>query len=521
MIPVVTTAEMRNIDEQAIQSDVTTGFSYMQKAGMGLYDAVAQMNLNRTISEIAIVCGKGNNGGDGYVVGRLLLDKGYRVMCFGLCEGESLHGEARLAFDEYIAKEGNFFHIDDTADLEGFGRFALIVDALLGTGVQGNPRGLYAEVINLINKSQKPVIAVDTPSGLNNDTGQPSTPAVIAHATVTMGYPKLGQLFFPGRTLIGDLIIKDLGYPMEIAERNSSHLFLPTEKDFRNLVPARKPAGSKFDHGLVCMLCGSRGMVGSAALAALAALRSGCGMVHCAVPESVMPIVSTKVTEPVLHAVAETAEGTPAARNCDDLLTLAASMQAVLIGPGISHNAETGTLVRGMISGATIPVVLDADGINAFKGHSEELKNHTADLIITPHQGEWGRLFGKLPSDPAARIDALVKKAEEFSMTILFKGNPTIVAMTDGKACILPVGNSGMATAGAGDVLSGIIVSLIAQGCSPPDAAVLGAAIHGLAGEKASSNLGEYSVIAGDIINSIHEVLSLLFPGKVYHILSE
>ncbi len=508
MIPVVTTAEMRRIDEQAIQGDVATGFSYMQKAGMGLYDTVSQMGLSRNSDEIAIVCGKGNNGGDGYVVGRLLLDKGYYVMCFGLCEGESLTGEARRAFNEYIAKEGNYFHIDDAADLEGFGRYSLIIDALLGTGVQGNPRGLFAEVIKVINLSGKPVVAVDTPSGLNNDTGQPAHPAVKADYTVTMGYPKIGQLFYPGRSLIGKLVIKDLGYPLEIAERNSSGLYLPAQGDFEKLVPPRKPAGSKFDHGLVCMLCGSRGMTGSAELAAMAALRSGCGMVHCAVPESIVPVLSAKVTEPVLHAFAETPEGSLASSNSDALLQLASSMQAALIGPGISHSSDTSKLVRELLVTISIPVVLDADGINAFKGYTKKLKKHAHDVILTPHKKEWERLFDLPPSEPAALINTIAQKAQEFSMTVIFKGNPSIVASPVGKVVVLPVGNSGMATAGSGDVLSGIVVSLMAQGCTPFDAAVLGTAIHGFSGEIASKAVGEYSVIASDLTNNIPAVFN-------------
>ncbi len=508
MIPVVTTAEMRSIDEKAIQGDVATGFSYMQKAGMGLYDAVVQMGLECKTDEIAIVCGKGNNGGDGYVVGRLLLDKGYSVMCFGLCEGEALAGEARHAFDEYIIKEGNFFHIDDSADLEGFGRFSLIIDALLGTGVQGNPRGLYADVIKAINLSGKPVLAVDTPSGLNNDTGLPARPAVNASCTVTMGYPKIGQLFYPGRSLLGKLVIKDLGYPVELAERNNSQLYLPEKDDFQKLIPPRKPAGSKFDHGLACLLCGSRGMIGSAALASAAALRTGCGMVHCAVPESVVPVMSTKVTEPVLHAITETLEGTPASAAADTISQLASSMQAACIGPGISHNQDTTVLVRKLIATITIPVVLDADGINAFKGCVDELRGHASDIILTPHRGEWERLFGPLPSEPVLLIDAIEQKAREFSLIVVFKGNPSIVVSPDGKKIVLPVGNSGMATAGCGDVLSGILVSLLAQGCTPFDAAILGTALHGYAGELASRELGEYSVIAGDLIHYIHTALN-------------
>jgi NAD(P)H-hydrate epimerase len=516
MIPVVTTEQMRLIDDQSIGGDRATGYSYMVKAGMGLFDAVVEMNLNRDKDEIAIVCGKGNNGGDGYVVGRMLIDKGYNIMCYGLSDGESLSGEARVAYDDYIAAEGNYFHIDDIADLEGFGRFTLIIDALLGTGVKGAPRGLYAELIKLIRTSAKPVISVDTPSGLNNNTGQPSKPAVKADCTVTMGFPKIGQLFYPGRSFIGKLIIKDLGYPFEVVEKNGSSTFLPTLDDLKSLLPPRKPAGSKFDHGLALLLCGSKGMTGSAELASQAALRSGCGMVHLAIPESIVSILSTKLTEPVLHPIAETPKGTPAYKNAGPIIEKSASMQAALIGPGISFNFSTCRLVRDLAAKLLIPVVLDADGINAFKGHTKELKKHSHELVITPHIKEYERIFSTLPSEPNLLIEQLVKNAKALSMTIVLKGNPTVVADKGGKTYILPVGNSGMATAGSGDVLSGIITSLIAQGCKPVDAAVLGAAVHGLAGEKASEKYGEYSVVAGDLVEYIPVVLKNLSPIVTY-----
>jgi NAD(P)H-hydrate epimerase len=291
-------------------------------------------------------------------------------------------------------------------------------------------------------------------------------------------------------------------------------MFLPAFQDLKQMVPPRKPGGSKFDHGLVFMLCGSRGMLGSATLAAMSALRTGCGMVHCAVPHSAIPILSVKLTEPVLYSTEETAEGTPSSKGCDSLVERASSMQVALIGSGISHHPDTGLLVRNLLSKIPIPVVLDADGINAFKEHVNEIKKHKNALIITPHRREWERLFGTVPGNPVDLIGHLSQKAKEYSITIVFKGSPTIVADSRGKSYILPVGNSALATAGSGDVLSGIIASLIAQGCSPLDASILGVSIHGLAGEMASEKMGEYSVIASDLVEYISGVLNKLSPSK-------
>jgi len=511
MIPVVTTDQMRTIDQKSIQCNTDIGYSLMKKAAMGVFNVISRMNLNAQDEEIAIICGKGNNGGDGYALGKILIDKGYKVMCYGLCEGETLHGEAHLAFEEYTAQGGNYFYIDDSADLkEGLERFSIIVDALLGTGAKGEPRGLYAEVISVICSSGKPVIAIDTPSGLDNNTGLISPFTVKADYTVTMGFPKTGQFFFPGRHYTGRLIIHSLDYPEEIVEQTRPCAWLPGIDDLRRLLPRRKAAGAKHDHGLTFLLCGSKGMCGSVSLAANAALRAGCGMVHCAVPESIFDTVSIKLTEPVLYPLIETEDGTSSELNSEWIIEKSRTMNSLCIGPGLSHNKSTAALVRKLITSVSIPVILDADGINAFKDNTNELKKHSSDLIITPHKKEYERLFGPVPQDPTALITELIELSSAYSMTIIYKGNPTIVSTTSSKAYIIPAGNSAMATAGSGDVLTGIVTSLVAQGCSNTDAAILGVGIHGLSGELASDELSEYSVIASDLISYLPDVFSML-----------
>lgn len=506
MIRIVTTAQMREIDKLSIGDKREVGFSFMLKAGIGLFDLIERLEIRKDIDEIAIVCGKGNNGGDGYVLGRLLVDNGYKVMCFGLCEGESLLGEARQAYDEYVTVEGNFFHIDDIADLEDFGRFTIIIDALLGTGIKGNPHGLYAEIIRHINASKKIVLAVDTPSGLNNDTREPGNVVVEADYTVSMGFPKIGQMFYPARSYLGETSIRELGYPIEIVEKESCSVFLPQKSDYKKILPERKPSGSKFEHGLALLVCGSKGMVGALTLASMSALRSGCGMVHSVVPQSLLSLASTKMTESVFHPVGETSVGSLGVKSVDKIVELSKSMQVALIGPGISHVSETSKLVLKLVQKLTIPIVLDADGINAFKGKEEDLKKHVCELVITPHEKEWERIFGNLSNEPWQRVKQLAEVAGEYNCTIVYKGNPTIVSGHSGKTFIMPVGNSALATAGSGDVLSGIIASLIAQGTPSEKAAILGVAIHGRAGELAGKDLTEYSVIASDLIDYIPDV---------------
>jgi len=503
VIPIVTVAQMRALDEEAISHDLTKGYSYMLKAGTGLFDAVRTMLPDRD-GEIAVVCGKGNNGGDGYVAARLLLEAGRRVMCFSLCAAEELQGEARIAFNEYIESKGNFLILDDTGELASLSRYRLIIDAMLGTGARNDPHGLCAMAIEAINESKVPVIAVDTPSGLNNDTGMPGSPCIRATVTVTMGFPKIGLFFYPGRSYAGRLAIQELGYPDELVESWKPSLFFPAVENLSGILPPRKPAGSKFDHGLALLLAGSRGMAGSATLVANAAMRTGCGMTHLAAPESIIPALACKLTETVLHPIPETAAGTASLSAMKFLREKASGMQALCVGPGLSHNEETGELVRELVANVTLPAVLDADGLNAYKGRSGELGRHGGDLIITPHRGEWQRLFGDLPEAPLQRIDLLKEKAAALRLVVLLKGAPSIVADPLGSAWILPFGNSCLAKAGSGDVLSGIIVSLLAQGAEAAHAAILGAWLLGETGELASRRLGEYSVTASDVVGSLH-----------------
>jgi NAD(P)H-hydrate epimerase len=504
---------MRAIDQASIKGDLNTGYSYMLKAGMGLFLAVKDIAPLAGDGEIAVVCGKGNNGGDGYVVARLLLEAGYRVMCFSLCDTRELRGEAARALDEYIARKGNILVIDDAGALPGFGRYRLIVDAMLGTGAKGDPHGLCAMAIRAVNESEIPVVAVDTPSGLENDTGVPGNPCIRAVATITMGYPKIGLYWHPGRDLAGRLIVHDLGYPDEIVEERAGSCFTPDIRYLRTLLPPRKPAGSKFDHGLALLVCGSRGMTGSAILAAAAAMRTGCGMTHCAASESIVELLSQHLVETVIHPIAETIAGSPDIAAAKRIVELSASMQALCIGPGISHDPSTSALVKELVSSVALPIILDADGINAFKGDAGSLAAHRGELVITPHRGEWKRLFGALPHEPAALIEAVRTVAMRCRMTVLLKGSPSIVAEPGGKTVILPFGNSALAKAGSGDVLSGIIVSLLAQGASVTDAAILGSFLHGEAGMIASNNLGEYSVIARDVVESIAPAI-LHLTGK-------
>jgi len=293
----------------------------------------------------------------------------------------------------------------------------------------------------------------------------------------------------------------------KINERQPVRVSCPDSGFLRRALPARKEHGSKYDHGLALLVCGSRGMSGSAALAAEAALRTGCGMVHLAVPESLVDVLAVKVTEPVLHPLAETVSGSSAASALNEILSLSERMDALCIGSGLSRDAETALLVRELVGKINKPTVLDADGLNAFAGYLPEFAKHAGEIVITPHMGEWKRLFCELPDNIVGRINTLKDLAARYNINILLKGSPSIAAGAKGDAFLLPYGNSSLAKAGTGDVLSGIIVSLMAQGCPCFEAAVLGAYLHGEAGRLASKKFTEYGVLASDLMRHIPKVI--------------
>ncbi|MDR2596727.1 MAG: NAD(P)H-hydrate dehydratase [Treponema sp.] len=507
---IFTAAGMKRVDQLAINGNIDTGYSYMCTAGRYIYQAaLAMLDGNKNI---AVICGKGNNGGDGYVAARMLQEAGINVDCFSVCDTKDLNGEASLAFKDYIElKNGIVRIITFNEQLPDFNNYSLIIDAMLGIGAKGEPHGLYANVIKAVNDSKVSVLAVDAPSGLDCDNGKCTSICIKADCTVAAGFYKMGQFFYPGRSNVGNLQIADLGYPADIVEEQSAGIFFPDNNCFNRILPARKETGSKIDHGLAFLLCGSRGMSGAAALASMSALRSGCGMVHLAVPESLVDTLAVKVTEPVLHPLAETASGACAASALNEVLLLCERMDALCVGSGLSRDPQTAFIVRELIGKTDKPAVIDADGLNAFAGCLPEFAGHKGEIVITPHMGEWKRLFGELradcPDEPLDRINKLRRCADQFNVNILLKGSPSLAVSAKGTAVILPFGNSSLAKAGTGDVLSGIIVSLIAQGCSCFEAVILGAYLHGEAGRLASTDLTEYSVLASDLMRYIPEVI--------------
>jgi hydroxyethylthiazole kinase-like uncharacterized protein yjeF len=510
LIPVVTANEMRAIDEETIREYVP-GLTLMERAGKGVADAITENLKPRKTTAIVIICGKGNNGGDGFVVSRLLKKRGYRVKTYLIGKTATVRGDAAANLKRCIKGRIKVEELDRgamsalAADLAGAD---IIVDAIFGTGFAGEPRGLARDVIAMINASPAYRVAVDIPSGVDASTGE-AVLAVDAHLTVTMALPKRGHLLFPGRALTGDLIVHDIGVPPEVVMRTGISTFALGKSDVARALPVRSPRAHKWTCGFVAAVCGSTGFTGAATLTAVSALRSGAGLVTLAVPRSLNPIMEIKLTEVMTLPVAETAEGTLALKAKAALRGFIEKADAVAIGPGLSQNPETVRLVRSFVPKIGKPCVLDADGINAFAGHARKLKSLPFPLVVTPHAGEAARLLDADKDEIAGHpVDFAAQAARDLGLVMVLKGAPTVIAGPGGDTYINPTGNQGLATAGSGDVLTGIIAGLMAQGVAPIEAAYSGVYIHGLLGDMLLEEKGYFGFLAGELAEKIPQAVA-------------
>ncbi|MBU8934422.1 MAG: NAD(P)H-hydrate dehydratase [candidate division Zixibacteria bacterium] len=512
----VTSEQMRRIDSETINNYGIPGPELMENAGRGIARQLANLVIgNVRGTSIAIICGKGNNGGDGFVVGRYLSEMGAEVRFYFIGPIDKLSHDARLNFDRAAGSGMNLEEVTSIDHLPPQLECDYLIDAIFGTGFAGTPRGLTGELIDYINRQETAtIIAVDMPSGLNADTGQHDGSVVRADFTFSLALPKYGLYVTPGRELAGHVRIVPIGVPDEVIDRCNLSTSLITQEMVTTKLPERKPDGHKGDFGKLFVLAGSIGMTGAAALAAKAALRSGCGLVMIGCPKTMLPIIASLVAEATSFPLPDVAKkGTLALRGLGGVRKLAAEHSAVAVGPGIGTHHETAELIRRLLSNLDKPTVIDADGINAFAGKTDLLKacTDTAELIITPHPGEFKRLTGQaVPDDIHERIPLAISSAKELNCILVLKGSPTLVASPDGSCYLNPTGNNGMATGGSGDVLTGAIGSLLAQGMSTIDAAICGTYLHGLAGDFAAMELSERSMIAGDIVDFLPEAFSLL-----------
>ena len=504
---IATSQEMQNIDRRAGEEFGIPTLLLMENAALGVVRLVEEMYGPVKGKKITIVCGKGNNGGDGLAAARQLYNRGARVQVYLLPEQTALKGDAAVNLDIAL-KMGIEFYSRDKYDMQAL-RISLnhshvIIDAILGTGLSSPVTGEYGEVIGLINDSGRPVVAVDIPTGINSDTGEVMGGAVKAAATVSFALPKRGHLLYPGSEFTGGLHVVDISIPRAAIEKESIYLHLLTEEGMRELIPPRAAESHKGSFGHVLVIAGSIGKGGAAAMTALSCLRSGAGLVTLAVPESVQPIVAEKVTEVMTCPLAETDEKTIALSAMEKILDLSRDKEVLAIGPGLTTHKETAEITRRLIKEIEAPIVIDADAINALAGHLDVLRDRRFPTILTPHPGEMGRLAGKGSADVQRdRIGMARAFATAHGVYLILKGAHTVIAEPSRGVHLSPTGNPGMATAGTGDALTGIIAGLIAQGMVISAAVRLGVYLHGLAGDMAAKDIGMVGMIAGDLIARI------------------
>ncbi|MBI5848354.1 MAG: NAD(P)H-hydrate dehydratase [Nitrospirae bacterium] len=510
---VVTAEQMRNIDRLTIERYGIPGTVLMERAGLSLAEKVRLLFDKK---KAVVLAGGGNNGGDGIAAARNLHNWGWHVRVLLMLREDRLSPDClaqyRMAKHSGVAIE--FRKGVTEKDLHG----ALVIDALLGTGINKDVTSYMAEAIRFLNAADVKVVAVDIPSGISSDSGQIMGAAVQADYTVTFGLPKIGHILYPGAQYCGQLAIEDIGFPEELLSVDSLGCETIEKKAASLLVPDRPGNSHKGDYGHILVIAGSRGKTGAALMTAKACLRAGAGLVTLGVPETLLDVFQARVTEEMLLPLPDSGNGTFSSQAFDLIRHFLDTRADVLaIGPGITASDETAGLLKLILETVTVPMVLDADAINLLSGRKDLLKTVKAPVILTPHTGEMARFLAsatggghkeKDRNGPEIeikrdRIGLSRTTAMETGAYFVLKGAPTIIADPEGRIFINTTGNPGMATAGAGDVLTGMLAGLLGQGMHPVDACRLAVYLHGLAGDAAAEAQGMHSLIASDIIETI------------------
>ena len=500
---IVTAAEMREIDRATSQRFGVPSLTLMENAGAAVADFVVAKYPSA--DRIGVICGKGNNGGDGFVVARKLKAGGKEVRVVLLAEPSELQGDAAEMFGKLPVAPVIVRSTEELKQARAVFESDVLLDAILGTGFRPPVSGLYAEAIRLLNASSAPVVAVDIPSGADADVMGEQTGAVArADAVVTFTAPRPAHIF--GRLTDGPTVIAPIGSPDE-AIVSSLQLNLITAREIAPLIGPRLLAANKGNFGHVLVIGGSVGKAGAAAMAGISALRVGAGLSTVATTGSVLATVAGFHPEVMTEPLDETTDGSIALSALRRTDKLAEGKTVLAIGPGISRNAETSEFVRSAVKRYMMPIVLDADGLNAFEGRAEELSGKLGPIVITPHPGEMARLVGStVAAVQRDRVDVARTFAREHELIVVLKGHRTLVAQPDGTVWVNTTGNPGMATGGTGDILTGMMAGLIAQNPDHIVEAVIAAVhLHGLAGDVARESMGEHSLVATDLVKALPE----------------
>lgn len=529
----VTRERMREMDRRTIEGGHVAGILLMERAGRGILRSLLRRVKDLHRRRLVIVCGKGNNGGDGYVVARLLRDRGLWPEVIAVSPVEELEGDARVNAERARACGLRLRPPGDREQslLASLGEGDLILDALLGTGLSGAARDPALAWIRAMNASEARVVAVDIPSGLSADSGVCPGEAVFAEWTVTMAWPKLGFLFPPAREHVGEIDCVDIGIPESVGAEVGAEAHLVEPADLAGVLPDPGPGSHKGDWGKVLIVGGSPGLTGALALAARASLRAGAGLVRVGLPQSLNPILEEKVTEAMTIPLPEGESGQLLRAAADPILSGYGDWSSLVLGPGLGRFPETERLVLALLGGWRGPLLIDADGLNALaawgpdswvpRAREVRAAGRPGGLVLTPHPGEMSRLTGRpVPQIRSNPVGEAREWAARWGVTLVLKGAPSVVASSAGEVFVNSTGNSGLATGGSGDVLSGVIGALLGQGLEGRDAAVLGCFLHGLAADLA---VAPRETCAGcgcdgsddDPTGPAHRARRSLLPGEV------
>ncbi|MGH9504464.1 MAG: NAD(P)H-hydrate dehydratase [Terriglobales bacterium] len=502
---IVTAAEMREIDRRTSTRFGVPSLTLMENAGSVMAAFVASEYLSA--KRVGVICGKGNNGGDGFVAARKLYEAGKDVRVLLLAERSELRGDAAEMFTKLPMAPVTVSSIEQLkADPARTALDAdVLLDAIIGTGFRPPVSGLYAAAIAALNANSAPIVAVDIPSGADADVmGEQVGALARADAVVTFTAPRPAHVF--GMLTAGPTVVAPIGSPDE-AVTSSIQLNLITARDLAPLLGPRPRASNKGNFGHVLVLGGSTGKAGAAAMAGIAVLRAGAGLCTVATAASVLATVAGFHPELMTEPLPETDAGSVARSALDRIDNLVKGKTVLAVGPGISRHADTAAAVRDILKKYKMPVVLDADGLNAFDGHAPELKDKPGNLVITPHPGEMARLANStIPAVQHDRLNVARTFAREHELIVVLKGHRTLVALPDGTAWVNTTGNPGMSTGGTGDILTGMVAGLIAQHPDRIAEAVIAAVhLHGLAGDVARESMGEHSLVATDLLQALPE----------------
>ena len=514
----VTPKQMNAMDACAIEEYGIPGLLLMENAASAVVSEAVSMLGGCRGKRVVALAGRGSNGGDAFAAARLLHCKGADVRVYLIGSKTGISGDAlsNLTILENIGVQVIELLEEKSLDTlcAEMKNAQLILDGIFGTGLSREVSGLAGAVIEKANTSGSAILSIDIPSGVDGMDGTVKGVCINSTATVTFCLPKTGLVLHPGCEYTGRLITADIGMPLCAINRQEICTELIDAEMVSPIIPCRTANSNKGDYGKVLLITGSTGMTGSGCLASMAALRSGAGLVYTGVPKSLAHIHGSALTEPIILPLEDGGSGCLAAQSAAQILEHMKRMNVAAIGPGLTASTGIKEMVKKIISESTIPLVLDADALNAISGDAAILKNLSVNAVVTPHPGEMARMTGLSIRDVQAdRIGAAKRFAADYGVTVVLKGSRTIVAQPDGHIFINPTGNAGMATAGTGDVLTGIIAGLAAQGAAAGDAAVAGVFLHGLAGDAAAAEMGLHGMLASDVIKHLPQTLKNILGG--------